>query len=189
MVGVGGVVIRDGRALLIRRGSEPLRGEWSIPGGMLEVGETLVEGVARELLEETGLQVKVLDLIEVFERIFTSEEAPPVTSGASREVAAEAAVAGESPKRGAAPSVVNCAGVDFGSKAPESQAAPDSSPKRPLYHFVILDYLCEAPKGTPRPGGDVTDVAFASESELPQYRLTPTATRVIQKAFALAREK
>jgi ADP-ribose pyrophosphatase YjhB (NUDIX family) len=54
---------------LIRRASEPLRGEWSIPGGMLELGETLEEGVARELLEETGLQVRVLELIEVFERI------------------------------------------------------------------------------------------------------------------------
>jgi ADP-ribose pyrophosphatase YjhB (NUDIX family) len=69
LVGVGGVVIDKGRALLIRRASEPLRGEWSIPGGMLELGETLEEGVARELLEETGLQVRVLELIEVFERI------------------------------------------------------------------------------------------------------------------------
>jgi 8-oxo-dGTP diphosphatase len=69
LVGVGGVVVDNGRALLIRRASEPLRGEWSIPGGMLELGETLEEGVARELLEETGLQVRVLQLIEVFERI------------------------------------------------------------------------------------------------------------------------
>jgi 8-oxo-dGTP diphosphatase len=69
LLGVGGVVIDNGRALLIRRASEPLRGEWSIPGGMLELGETLEEGVARELLEETGLQVRVLDLIEVFDRI------------------------------------------------------------------------------------------------------------------------
>ncbi len=70
VVGVGGVVIENGRALLIRRGSEPLRGEWSIPGGTLELGETLQEGVARELLEETGLEVRVLELIEVFDRIF-----------------------------------------------------------------------------------------------------------------------
>jgi 8-oxo-dGTP diphosphatase len=69
LVGVGGVVIDNGRALLIRRASEPLRGEWSIPGGMLELGETLEQGVARELLEETGLQIRVLELIEVFERI------------------------------------------------------------------------------------------------------------------------
>jgi ADP-ribose pyrophosphatase YjhB (NUDIX family) len=69
LVGVGGVVIDKGRALLIRRASEPLRGEWSIPGGMLELGETLEEGVTRELLEETGLQVRVVELIEVFDRI------------------------------------------------------------------------------------------------------------------------
>lgn len=79
VVGVGGVVIDDGRALLIRRGSEPLRGQWSIPGGMLELGESLQSGVARELLEETGLKVRVLDLIEVFDRIYVqerSDEAP-----------------------------------------------------------------------------------------------------------------
>jgi len=70
MVGVGGVVISDGRTLLIRRGSHPLKGEWSIPGGLLEVGETLEQGVVRELTEETGLEVRVVELIEVFERIF-----------------------------------------------------------------------------------------------------------------------
>lgn len=73
VVGVGGVVVEDGRVLLIRRGSEPLRGQWSIPGGMLELGESLQAGVARELLEETGLKVRVLDLIEVFDRIYLPE--------------------------------------------------------------------------------------------------------------------
>jgi 8-oxo-dGTP diphosphatase len=73
VVGVGGVIIYEGRALLIRRGSEPLRGEWSIPGGTLELGETLAEGVARELLEETGLVVRVLGQIEVFDRIYTEK--------------------------------------------------------------------------------------------------------------------
>src|ERR1700724_2239976 len=75
MVGVGGVIIDDGRALLIRRGTEPLLGEWSIPGGTLELGETLEEGVARELLEETGLEVRVLELIEVFDRIYLESTA------------------------------------------------------------------------------------------------------------------
>jgi 8-oxo-dGTP diphosphatase len=70
VIGVGGAVIRDGRALLIRRGHAPLKGRWSIPGGTLEVGETIVEGIGRELAEETGIEVRVLDLIEVFERIF-----------------------------------------------------------------------------------------------------------------------
>jgi 8-oxo-dGTP diphosphatase len=77
VVGVGGVVIEDGRALLIRRGSEPLRGEWSIPGGTLELGESLEQGVARELLEETGLEVRVLELIEVFDRIFEGDDQAP----------------------------------------------------------------------------------------------------------------
>jgi ADP-ribose pyrophosphatase YjhB (NUDIX family) len=80
VVGVGGVIIDKGRALLIRRGSEPLRGEWSIPGGTLELGETLAEGVARELLEETGLVVRVLGQIEVFERIYTEK-----SGGASKK--------------------------------------------------------------------------------------------------------
>jgi 8-oxo-dGTP diphosphatase len=75
MVGVGGVIIDRSRALLIRRGSEPLLGEWSIPGGTLELGESLGKGVARELLEETGLEVRVLDLIEVFDRIFLDDGA------------------------------------------------------------------------------------------------------------------
>ena len=208
MVGVGGVVIRDGRALLIRRGSDPLRGEWSIPGGMLEVGETLVEGVARELLEETGLHVKVLDLIEVFERIFTGEEAPPVAAPAnaptavSPGLAGEAAVVGEAPRPLPGFVIPLAQSEGEGSESdqgfardldvPTSTASDNpavSSSKRPLYHFVILDYLCEAPEGAPRAGSDVTDVAFASESELPQYRLTPTATRVIQKAFALLSTK
>ena len=70
VVGIGGVIVDRGRALLIRRGSEPLRGEWSIPGGTLELGESLEEGVARELLEETGIVVRVNQLIEVFDRIY-----------------------------------------------------------------------------------------------------------------------
>jgi 8-oxo-dGTP diphosphatase len=70
VVGIGGVIIDHGRAVLIRRGSEPLRGEWSIPGGTLELGETLEEGVTRELLEETGIEVRILELIEVFDRIY-----------------------------------------------------------------------------------------------------------------------
>ena len=73
LVGVGGVIIAGGRTLLIRRGGPPLEGQWSIPGGMLELGETIEEGVRRELAEETGIEVRVLDLIEVFERVIPGE--------------------------------------------------------------------------------------------------------------------
>lgn len=70
LVGVGGVVIHRGRVLLIRRGGEPLKGEWSIPGGLVELGEGLEEAARRELKEETGLDVKPLEVLEVFDRIF-----------------------------------------------------------------------------------------------------------------------
>jgi 8-oxo-dGTP diphosphatase len=69
MLGVAGVIIDRNRALLVRRGHPPLQGEWSIPGGLLEVGETILDGVRRELREETNLDVRVLNLIEIFERI------------------------------------------------------------------------------------------------------------------------
>jgi ADP-ribose pyrophosphatase YjhB (NUDIX family) len=74
IVGVGAVVLNaDGRIVLIRRRFEPLAGRWSLPGGSLELGETLEAGVAREILEETGLQVAVGPVIEVFDRIMLDE--------------------------------------------------------------------------------------------------------------------
>jgi 8-oxo-dGTP diphosphatase len=72
-VGVGGVVIEDGRTVLIRRSNPPLEGQWSIPGGILELSETISQGVQRELEEETGLVVRVGELIEVFERIIPDQ--------------------------------------------------------------------------------------------------------------------
>lgn len=71
LIGVGGVVFDDlGRVLLARRAREPLLGHWSIPGGLLELGETLVEGVRREVAEETGLLVEPQAIVEVVDRIY-----------------------------------------------------------------------------------------------------------------------
>ena len=70
LVGVGAVVLSDaGDVALVKRRHEPLAGQWSLPGGMLELGETLEAGVVRELLEETGLHVSVGPVVEVFDRI------------------------------------------------------------------------------------------------------------------------
>jgi 8-oxo-dGTP diphosphatase len=139
VMGVGGVIVDRGRTVLIRRGTEPLLGEWSIPGGTIEIGETIEEAVRRELREETGLEVRVLELIELFDRIY--------------------------PQDGAA------------------------DKKKPRFHFVIADYLCELVGGEPRAGSDVTDLAFAREEELVKFRLTEKATSVLKKAFAMSRAR
>ena len=129
IVGVGGVVIENGRVLLIRRGAPPLQGEWSNPGGILEVGELIAEGVQREMREETGLDVGVLGLLEVFDRIVRDNDG------------------------------------------------------RPMYHYVILDYLCERIHGTARPGSDAVDIAWAGSDQLDEFRLIEAATRVVRNAF------
>lgn len=74
IVGVGAAIIRrsphaEQQVLLVRRAHEPLKGEWSLPGGAVEVGETLEEAVCREVLEETGLVVETFGVVEAFDRI------------------------------------------------------------------------------------------------------------------------
>lgn len=142
VMGVGGVIVDRGRTVLIRRGTEPLLGQWSIPGGTIELGETIEEAVRRELREETGLEVRVLELIELFDRIYV-----------------------------------------------ENGAVPAQDRKKPRYHYVIADYLCELVGGEPRAGSDVTDLAFSREDELGKFHLTEKATSVLKKAFAMSRER
>jgi ADP-ribose pyrophosphatase YjhB (NUDIX family) len=108
--------------------------------------------VVRELREETGLDARVIELIEILERIFDDE-----------------------------PNGLSATALPSGpSAAPRADAAAQ-------FHFVILDFLCEAPDGEARAGGDALEVAWAGEDELARYQLTEAATRVIRRAFALAR--
>jgi 8-oxo-dGTP diphosphatase len=74
IIGVGAVIIDGGRVLLVRRATEPLIGEWSVPGGMLELGEKLRDGVRREVLEETGLLVEPGEVLDVCDSIFTDDQ-------------------------------------------------------------------------------------------------------------------
>jgi ADP-ribose pyrophosphatase YjhB (NUDIX family) len=69
LLGVGAIVIQHGRVLLVQRGHEPAKGQWSLPGGLIDLGETLHKAVAREVLEETGLVVEPVELVELLDRI------------------------------------------------------------------------------------------------------------------------
>jgi 8-oxo-dGTP diphosphatase len=76
-LGVGALIFEDGKVLLVERGKEPLKGFWSIPGGIVETGEKLEEAIRREVLEETGLEVEALSIFEIFERIMPDAEGKP----------------------------------------------------------------------------------------------------------------
>jgi len=69
VVGVGAVIVQDGKALVVKRAHEPRRGEWSLPGGLLELGESLTDAIRREVKEETGLDVEIGPVIETFDRV------------------------------------------------------------------------------------------------------------------------
>jgi len=130
LVGVGAVIVDGGRVLLVRRGRAPLLGRWSIPGGLVELGETLRAATEREALEETGLVVETGKILEVLDRIVPGENG------------------------------------------------------RPQYHYVLIDFLCRVTGGEPRAGGDATEIAWATEADLPRYDLERVAIEVIQKAFS-----
>ncbi len=69
LVGVGAVVFFEGKVLLVRRGREPAYGLWSLPGGLVKLGESLKAAVEREVLEETGLRVRALDVVACLDRV------------------------------------------------------------------------------------------------------------------------
>lgn len=74
IIGVGAVIIEDGRVLLAKRAHPPIQGQWSIPGGALEIGELVREAAIREAREETGLIVEPGELLGVFDRVLRNPE-------------------------------------------------------------------------------------------------------------------
>jgi len=77
MVGIGAIILDGDRILMAQRGKEPLMGWWSLPGGALELGELLEDGVRREVREETGLDVVPLGVFEIFQRIMRDADGTP----------------------------------------------------------------------------------------------------------------
>ena len=74
---MGALIFEAGKILLVERGKEPLKGYWSIPGGIVETGEKLIEATRREVMEETGLDVEPYSMFEIFERLIPDAEGKP----------------------------------------------------------------------------------------------------------------
>ena len=68
-VGVGAVILHEDRVLLVRRGKAPSFGKWSLPGGLVELGETTREAIAREILEECAIKIRIVDVCGVLDRV------------------------------------------------------------------------------------------------------------------------
>ncbi len=132
IVSVGAIVMQDGRALIVKRREEPGRGMWSVPGGKVELGETLRDAVAREAHEETGMIVQPGEMLAVSDAVYRDNHG------------------------------------------------------RIQFHYVFVDFLCRAIRGELRAATDAADVRWLSEVELDTTPITPTAQRVLRKAFGLA---
>jgi 8-oxo-dGTP diphosphatase len=132
LVGVGALIVEGGRVVLIKRGKAPLLGEWSIPGGVLELGETLRQGAEREALEETGLVVRATELLGVFDRV-----------------------------------------------------VPDSNGTI-IYHYVLIDFLCERVSGELHAGADAADAQWFTPDDVAKLPLAEDTAGVIRAALAKA---
>ncbi|NTV42466.1 MAG: NUDIX hydrolase [Syntrophobacteraceae bacterium] len=133
LVGVGAIIFRNDSVLLIQRGREPSRGKWSIPGGLVEVGESLHNAVAREVFEESGMDVTVRDLVVALDRVIHDADG------------------------------------------------------KIEYHYVLLDFLCEAGPGEPAPASDALNCAFVPIEDLPRFILTAGTEQAILRAYSLNR--
>ena len=139
---VAGVIVRDGEILLVRRGVEPSKGKWSIPGGSVEWGETLVEALKREVCEETGLEIQVQALAGVYDLVIESD-------GATR-------------RHG------DAATPDHSSLIRLRQGYGGQV----TYHYVIIDYFAEVVGGDLAAGDDASDARWVPIKDLDGYELT-----------------
>ena len=134
LVGMGAVILDQGRVVLVKRKFPPLAGEWSIPGGRLKIGETQREGVVREAREETGLTVDAVELLGVYDRLLRDEAG------------------------------------------------------RILYHYVLIDFLCQRIAGELQAGGDADDARWFSQEELRKLTLLEDTADVIRWGFEKVRQ-
>jgi 8-oxo-dGTP diphosphatase len=129
LVGVGAIIIERGQVLLVKRGHAPLAGEWSIPGGLLEVGETLRQAAIREAQEETSLIVEPGVLLGVYDRLLRDDN------------------------------------------------------QRTVYHYVLIDFLCQRKDGEVHAAGDAQEVRWFTPQEVTALALPDDTAEVIRLGF------
>ena len=130
LLGVGAVVFRGDKVLLVCRAQEPCKGEWTFPGGLVELGETLREAVERETFEETGIRVRAGQVLEVVDSLVK------------------------------------------GSKG------------RLRFHYSIVDVICRYVSGSPRPGDDVSEVAWVPIKKALRMPLAGVTAKVLRKSLS-----
>jgi 8-oxo-dGTP diphosphatase len=132
LLGVGAVVLRGDKVLLVCRAQEPCKGEWTFPGGLVELGETLRQAAERETFEETGIRIRAGEVLEVVDSLVK------------------------------------------GSKG------------RLRFHYSIVDVVCRYASGSPRPGDDVSEVAWVPVKKALRMPLAGVTAKVLRKAMKLS---
>jgi mutator protein MutT len=136
IVAVAGVVFNTkDEVLLVRRGKEPGKGSWGIPGGAVELGERMKDAVKRELMEETGVTVDPIELITIVDRVYPDDDG------------------------------------------------------RVRFHYIIVEYLCQAADVTPMASDDVDRALWVSPEAAEEYPLPAITHEVIRKGWTMFKAK
>ncbi|MSO20386.1 MAG: NUDIX domain-containing protein [Acidobacteria bacterium] len=179
LVGVGAAIVdgvgNSARVLLARRGRAPSLGEWSIPGGLVKVGETLEQALIREVREETGLRVRVIKMIEVLDRIiYQDEDGAPI-------------LVGDAMQRMQMKQMMQRTGEELAGSPSSAEPHTAADPRRVQYHYVIIDYVCRLEEDSlpahAQASSDAAELRWALREELSQYWLHPALLRVLGKSL------
>ncbi len=175
--GVGAVILDGDRVVLVRRGREPLKGFWSIPGGGLELGESLLDAVRREVREEVGLEIEVLGMVEIFERILRDGDQRVQYHYVLIDYLCEPAIGGGREETG----------EQIQDRQP--RAAIDGAAMGTGDREIAGDGLgagrVDAGLAPLRARDDAEEARWVPRKELPRFRLTEGTLAVIEKAFEM----
>ncbi|MBT3930419.1 MAG: NUDIX hydrolase [Rhodospirillaceae bacterium] len=165
IAGVGVVVLRGDQVLMIRRGREPRIGQWSIPGGKQELGETWQETAVREIREETGVEIDVIGIVDVVDAIVRD---------------------GDPPRPGTAEDGTEGVGMAAANDDGDATVVPLHDTPRVRYHYTLVDCAAIWTGGEPVAGGDAAHAEWWPLDRIDELSLWSETVRIITEAAALA---